>query len=765
MNLYQFISTVKQIALAHKDVNTFNEGDVYEIMNSGQHTYPATVLTINNITTNEQSHYQTINCVLFYIDRLTDDNSNKTMIMSQGFNVLKQIKDKAVESIPWSFETANYTPYTEKFGDLCAGVYLECTIELEDDVICSDTSYVSQQLDVTRNGLYSTIGYDSVLVSVNKPVLQHIDITANGTYTPDKDVDGFDSVNVNVPDPELEELNVTKNGTYIPTKYGYSKVDVNVPEQKPEQTKTVTINQNGTTEIVPDEGSVLSKVDVNVNVPDPELEELNVTANGTYTPTKYGYSKVDVAVPATPTQEKEINIEKNNQTLEVLPDEGYDLSKVSVGVHIPQEYPTISINQNGSTKITPTGTDALIKSAVVNVNVPSKPEQTKTVTINQNGTTEIVPDEGSVLSKVDVTVNVAGGGGGDLFGFDAIGYDGTEQNLKDDVAYSKQIYDNWDPSTTSMYTKFANDTKLVYMPKVDTSNVTNMQGAFHNCTSLTTLPILNTSNVTNMAYVSGRYPSYFLYGTKITKLPAWDLRKVFNIESAFYNSKLQSFDFDMPALKNADFAFKYCSDLKTVNITNAAPLGVSDMFSYCSSLIQAPMLDTSKVTHMGVFNSNFDGVFKGCTSLIEAPNWNTSNVTAMDYMFSDCSSLTTVPQYDTSKVTNMQYMFSGCTSLITLPQLDASKATQILGTVYQCTSLTNFGGLLNVGQALTSSTEYWLASSPLLTDESIQNVIDGLYDMTAKGFSPTLKFHTDVYAKLTEEQKAQITAKNWTVSA
>ena len=128
MNFYQFINTVEQIVLANNDVNTFNEGDVYEIMNSGQHTYPATVLTINNITTNEQTHHQTINCVLFYIDRLTDDYSNKTMIMSQGFNVLKQIKDKAVESLPWTFETANYTPYTEKFGDLCAGVYLECTI-------------------------------------------------------------------------------------------------------------------------------------------------------------------------------------------------------------------------------------------------------------------------------------------------------------------------------------------------------------------------------------------------------------------------------------------------------------------------------------------------------------------------------------------------------------------------------------------------------------------------------------------------------------
>ena len=37
--------------------------------------------------------------------------------------------------------------------------------------------------------------------------------------------------------------------------------------------------------------------------------------------------------------------------------------------------------------------------------------------------------------------------------------------------------------------------------------------------------------------------------------------------------------------------------------------------------------------------------------------------------------------------------------------------------------------------------------------------------MTAKGFSPTLKFHSTVFAKLTDAQKQQITAKNWTVTA
>lgn len=43
-----------------------------------------------------------------------------------------------------------------------------------------------------------------------------------------------------------------------------------------------------------------SKVTVNVQ---PELEELSITENGEYTPTKYGYSKVSVNVPDPPLEE------------------------------------------------------------------------------------------------------------------------------------------------------------------------------------------------------------------------------------------------------------------------------------------------------------------------------------------------------------------------------------------------------------------------------------------------------------------------------
>ena len=62
----------------------------------------------------------------------------------------------------------------------------------------------------------------------------------------------------------------------------------------------------------------------------------------------------------------------------------------------------------------------------------------------------------------------------------------------------------------------------------------------------------------------------------------------------------------------------------------------------------------------------------------------------------------------------------------------------------------------------TIKIDFKLFNSPLLSAESIQSIIDGLADLTG-GTAQTLTLHANVGAKLTDEQKATITAKNWTL--
>ena len=55
------------------------------------------------------------------------------------------------------------------------------------------------------------------------------------------------------------------------------------------------------------------------------------------------------------------------------------------------------------------------------------------------------------------------------------------------------------------------------------------------------------------------------------------------------------------------------------------------------------------------------------------------------------------------------------------------------------------------------------SSSSKLTDASVQNIIDHLADVTGQT-SLKITFHNTVGSKLTEAQKEQITAKNWTLA-
>lgn len=53
--------------------------------------------------------------------------------------------------------------------------------------------------------------------------------------------------------------------------------------------------------------------------------------------------------------------------------------------------------------------------------------------------------------------------------------------------------------------------------------------------------------------------------------------------------------------------------------------------------------------------------------------------------------------------------------------------------------------------------------SAYLSDESIQSIIDGLADLTGQT-AQTITFHPDVKNKLTEEQIASVTSKNWNIA-
>jgi hypothetical protein len=102
------------------------------------------------------------------------------------------------------------------------------------------------------------------------------------------------------------------------------------------------------------------------------------------------------------------------------------------------------------------------------------------------------------------------------------------------------------------------------------------------------------------------------------------------------------------------------------------------------------------------------------------------------------------------------YAFSGCTDLHTIRKLVVHDSLSYNTTFGGCRALVNISFEGVIGKNISFSV------SSLLSDTSIQSIIDHLKDLTG-ATAQTLTFHATVGGKLTPEQKAAITAKNWTL--
>ena len=198
MNYFTLIEDIKRTSLQFAE--EFYEGDVYEFLNSGNNKYPSIILTTQNVSTTD--NINSISGTLFCVDRLTDDSSNRLEIQSNAFNKLQRIIS-ALEENTINLQSNTYTPFTEKFADLCGGMFVEFSFQYVGESLCDDLEI--KEIELTQNGIYDVIGYDRAFVNVRPVVnLEDITITDNGEYTCGEGFDGFGKVNVDVQPPKLK---------------------------------------------------------------------------------------------------------------------------------------------------------------------------------------------------------------------------------------------------------------------------------------------------------------------------------------------------------------------------------------------------------------------------------------------------------------------------------------------------------------------------------------------------------------------------------
>ena len=410
---------------------------------------------------------------------------------------------------------------------------------------------------------------------------------------------------------------------------------------------------------------------------------------------------------------------------------------------------------NGEYDITSSKDYDAISDVKVIVDIPL---QEKSIEIDRNGHHNVSPDEGyEGLSNVEVIVNVTPN---PKDTFASIGYNeetagGFLNQFSDDLEVSKRILDEWNSTGSSSVDmkKWKNDAvyfpavdltmkptnmlfnfngwhKLQIVPDLDFTGRTSTRSLFYDCSSLKSVGNLTgTERVTDMGFMFSGCES-------LTSIPQMDTSKV----------------------KDMGYMFNGCTSLTSIpQMDTSSVTNMENMFRDCKSLTSIPQLDTSSVTDMSE-------MFSHCESLTSIPQMDTKNVTSMYSLFEYCTSLTSIPQMDTSKVKDMGYMFNGCTSLTSIPLLNMGKLSN-MGYIFgfgTLNKLTDLGGFKDLK---INASSYFLDRVPNATVESLMNVINNLYDLTANGLSgKTINFGTTNLNKLTDEQKAVAINKGWTLT-
>jgi surface protein len=238
-----------------------------------------------------------------------------------------------------------------------------------------------------------------------------------------------------------------------------------------------------------------------------------------------------------------------------------------------------------------------------------------------------------------------------------------------------------------------------------------------------------------------------------------------------------------------DKSLKYCPKLDISKTTE-----LHGTFAQCSNLLTIPKFDLSNI-------KSFQDFLAGCNSLFTIPSFTiTSKTTNVSSMFSNCNSVKSidfsnwdtssingfymfmyknesienvdVSGFNTSNATSLNSTFMYCSSLKSLDvsNWDISNVTDMNNFCYRCENLeslkiNNFG--VNKDVSIISMIQTCISLGS--TEEGMESLrytfITNSFDRAAAGYPAiNLSMPDVVKARFTDEEKAAITAKGFTIA-
>lgn len=218
-----------------------------------------------------------------------------------------------------------------------------------------------------------------------------------------------------------------------------------------------------------------------------------------------------------------------------------------------------------------------------------------------------------------------------------------------------------------------------------------------------------------------------------------------------------------------------CSELKELNANHwdiSSATKLTQAFYKCSKLqtLNIKDWDTSNITTL-------EGMFENCIALkeVDINDWNVSNVTNITRIFIGSGfKRLDISNWDTSKVTNLSLLFYGMNSLevVDISNFNASSVTGSPDRPFYLWPK-NFHSLVgertieevinnNIGVFIGLKHSIKIDNSALPFDRaSLRAIINGIAEVET---TRTLTLGATLIAKLTEEDIAIATAKNWTIA-
>lgn len=286
-------------------------------------------------------------------------------------------------------------------------------------------------------------------------------------------------------------------------------------------------------------------------------------------------------------------------------------------------------------------------------------------------------------------------------------------------------------------------------------------------------------------------PGTKLAYSKWTEWPNYDFSEVGTDWSyMFYNATNIFTEIDLKGVTNASSTFNSVLRTDSITLHNTDSITKADS-AFSTAYIKSIFLDDTnalKSLESGryMFNSrsieNINNWNKNTTINLSAlkdayhmfgyvkiedfPILNCSNCTNFDYMFSNSGIVTFNGAY-MSSVKTVSNMFVYCHSLVTCFGLQCGSVNNITNLFVGCEKLANISFLTDLGKAFTSAQTLDFNDTDAITQESIAEIVDTVYDMTQRtdGITGTIKFQSAMIVNaIPEEVKTKATSKGWTIT-